>query len=327
MNTAGVLLEKPEMLYIYLPLTLIISLLMSFIGSRKISGKLHKAVNPLVSFIKYGERRKTNIITEELSIAFLALLFISLSNPHIVEERKIISERESMGSLEFSVKPPILLVIDVSGSMGGEKIEKAKEALKTFIHEINGSMDIGLIAFDQVVEVSIPPINDTQQLIKAIDSLEAMGGTMYQYPLNTAYQWLKPYRDFNISTSIVFASDGLPADADALPGIIEKYRKSNITIYAVFIGYENEGYELLKDMAVKTGGEAYKVEEIDKLVDTYRSLAEDIVNKTLTNIRISMKYESTVYVKHSLSNIFYAVALLDLAFIYLLRNRWIGVSL
>jgi hypothetical protein len=31
-------------------------------------------------------------------------------------------------------------------------------------------------------------------------------------PLKTVLNWLKPYRELNISTSIVFVSDGLPGD-------------------------------------------------------------------------------------------------------------------
>ncbi len=316
--------EYLEYIYIVLPIALVSNILLYIIGYRKIFSRIHRAVNPLIEYISFsGERVRDRhrIYIELLSTIFIVLIVFTLANPYIEEKKIITGEEKGTGSLEFRARPPVILIIDVSGSMQGIKIEKAKEALKVFIEALNGSLDTGLIAFAEKIRIAIPPINDTNYLYSVIDSLEAGGGTMYSYPLELSYEILKPYHDLNISGTIVFASDGLPADKPQIDKYLDKLREINTTMYCIFIGKDVNGYNLLKEMANRTGGEAYRVTEVDKLINIYREIAGTIVNTTVSNITVKLQYHREVFVKQYLSQPLIYISLIVLSITYFLRWR------
>src|SRR3954464_15393349 len=73
----------------------------------------------------------------------------------------------------------MVLVIDKSGSMGGEKIEMAKEAAKSAVELLGANDRIGVVAFEgESYWVSeIHPCSDKAFVLDRISSLEAGGGT------------------------------------------------------------------------------------------------------------------------------------------------------
>ena len=314
------LFENIELVYIT-PLIAGLAFIVKLYGIKHFFHKIHRAINPLIPFIRGNPGIEHSLLIESLSTTFIVLIVLGLAGPYYVYEEKIAFEEKGIGSLAFKVSPPVILIIDVSGSMRGTKIEKAKEALLTFLNTLNHTLDVGLIAFDGYIVLSIPPTSDYRMIANAIKTMEANGGTMYSYPLETAYTWLKPYREFNVSVFVVFASDGLPADTDKAMKILEKYEEEEIPLYCIFIGYSRQGYELLQEMSNRTGGQAYQVTEIDKLVETYKEVAKTIMNKTLTNITVTIKHEKTITIKHSLTKYFIVAALLDLFLLYILRWR------
>lgn len=320
-------LENPIVSIVFIIVSTVIYVLVSITGYKKIYPRTYRVVNPLIEFISRGSNIKKPLLPLILSILFLSILAIGLGQPYIIVYEKVSAIEKGVGTLSFSVKPPVILVLDVSGSMEGEKIIEAKKALKTFIHEINGSLDIGLIAFDGSVVESIPPSNDTDYIIERIDSLEAGGGTMYSYPLTIAYNMLKPYREFDIPVSIVFASDGLPADPGKARSIIDEYYvPEKIKIYGIFIGNEPEGYLVIQEMSNKTGGQPFLVKDIGKLVETYRELAREIKNTTLSNITIRLKHEKIIEKKNYLTNYFLIASLLILLTTYYVNYKRYGLT-
>ena len=68
----------------------------------------------------------------------------------------------------------IYLIADVSGSMEGTKLQDAKEALRTFLDQVQGDEErIGLIAFSSTAAEVVPltPLGQGRQRLQtAIDS-------------------------------------------------------------------------------------------------------------------------------------------------------------
>ena len=80
----------------------------------------------------------------------------------------------------------IYLVVDVSGSMAGEKLDGAKEALYSFVDQIEGTRDqVALIAFSD----RLAPL-DREKLKAEIRGLQAAGGTLLYDAVAQAHQRL-----------------------------------------------------------------------------------------------------------------------------------------
>jgi len=307
------------------PLLALTALIAARLGSR-IYRRAYSVQHPLTDFIAKRDLFKKPLLPEILAIMLIAAVALAASNPYIeysVVEEKVV---ESMGTLTIEVKPPVVLILDNSGSMAGEKIARAKEALIAFIERVAGRLDVGLIVFDHEVNRAIPPTSSAEELIRVVESVEAGGGTMYSYPLMLAYQWLKPYRDLNVSVYVVFASDGVPADLNEAERVLKMYREVGIPIYGIFIGYPWEGYDVIKHMSEETGGEAYVVEEVDKLVEKYVEVASTILNKTDVSVKVKMVEKIEKTVRESLSSyLLYTAIALALA-LYAVRFRYYRVS-
>jgi Ca-activated chloride channel family protein len=73
----------------------------------------------------------------------------------------------------------LAIVIDKSGSMGGGKIKKAREAAKQAVDRLADTDIISVIAYDDKVSVLVPAtkLSDRKNIKKRIDALRADGGT------------------------------------------------------------------------------------------------------------------------------------------------------
>ncbi len=129
----------------------------------------------------------------------------------------------------------IVLVIDKSGSMGGIKIELAKEASRAAVELLGRRDQIGVVAFDGspfwVVEMHTA--SDKLYLSDQISSLTAGGGTNLYPALEQAYYALT---ETNAKLKhVIVLSDGQSQNGDWY-GIASAMRADRITISTVGIG-------------------------------------------------------------------------------------------
>lgn len=132
----------------------------------------------------------------------------------------------------------IYLILDISGSMAGDRIEKCKEAIKIMIDGINGKSKIrvSLITFDdyavQEFPLGIITSANYDNIIKIVDSLCDSGGTNY----NVAFKLLsKILSDRDLI--VFFFSDGDPSiqtDLNIMRSIYASHPQ--LTMYVISIG-------------------------------------------------------------------------------------------
>ncbi len=96
----------------------------------------------------------------------------------------------------------MMLVIDKSGSMGGEKIEMAKEAARAAVELLGPSDKVGVLAFEgENFWVSeMHPCTDKGFVLDRIAGLEAGGGTVMAPAMEEAHETLRGRRSPSSST-------------------------------------------------------------------------------------------------------------------------------
>ncbi|MBI3979186.1 MAG: VWA domain-containing protein, partial [Chloroflexi bacterium] len=101
-------------------------------------------------------------------------------------------------------KPGVaVLVLDVSGSMSGSKLQQAKEGAKRFIDAASRYTHVGLVIFSSQVSVRVPvgPLPQTRFAIaEAVDRLQASGQTAL-------------YEAFKVGVEMVDGYDGVQGEA------------------------------------------------------------------------------------------------------------------
>jgi len=183
----------------------------------------------------------------------------------------------------------IVFVMDVSGSMGGYKIQQTKDAFNYFVDQLNSDDRFGIISFNDGITnwkpllVSAAP----QMRLEAksfINQLESGGGTNIFDALGAARQMFSGGKS---SKAIVFLTDGEPTAGQTDPGTIAKNMRQsntqNIRTFVFGVG-ENVCTQLLDTLALENSGEAVYVHENEQLQAKLSSFYETISKPLLVDL-------------------------------------------
>ena len=187
-----------------------------------------------------------------------------------------------------TAKPlPVVLLLDVSGSMSGEKIENLNKAvedmLDTFAKEEKNETEIlvSVITFGAQVDLYIPFTNASQVQWQ---SLKADGFT----PLGTALKMAKAMIEDKATTpsrayrpTIVLVSDGQPTDdwEKPLEAFISEGRSSKCDRMAMAIG--KDAYEIVLNRFIKgTPHDLFYAENAGQLHEFFQRVTMSVTMRT-----------------------------------------------
>jgi len=113
----------------------------------------------------------------------------------------------------------VVLVLDTSGSMEGEKIEQAQEALIYVLEHLNQEDRFNVIAFSTGLRLyarGLRPASEAREASRWVKRLEAVGGTDINRALLEALTQIKAAPDRTASSErpaiLIFLTDGLPTE-------------------------------------------------------------------------------------------------------------------
>ena len=175
----------------------------------------------------------------------------------------------------------VYLVADTSGSMRGEKLAQAQEALRVFLDQIQGDMErVGLIQFASGVDtlVYLDELgNNRAALEAAIDQLQATGDTALLDGVYEAYQRLQDLGDAERINAIVVMTDGKENNSyTSLEQLVRELSQDTPVPVVVFcIAYgEDADMDTLRWIAEPTGGQVRRgdpetIRDLYKILSTY----------------------------------------------------------
>ncbi|MCC6359488.1 MAG: VWA domain-containing protein [Phycisphaerales bacterium] len=153
----------------------------------------------------------------------------------------------------------MMIVIDKSGSMGGEKIELAKDAAKAAV-ELLGSNDmVGVLAFEGETFVisELQSAANKGTILDEISAIEAGGGTTMYPAMEQAFESLDPARVK--LKHVIILTDGISEPGD-FQGITASMAAAKITVSTVAVGRDSD-QALLEEIAQTAGGRYYFTED------------------------------------------------------------------
>jgi len=164
----------------------------------------------------------------------------------------------------------IYLVVDVSGSMEGEKLSGAKGALFSFIDQIEGERDmVALLSFSGKTKVIQPlgPLNRSSFEV-GIRGLRAGGSTYLYDAVAYAFSRLQHHGDSERINVIVAMTDGISNGSITI--LEPKIREAKTPVLIFTVGYgEDADLDVLQRIARLGEGQAYSSdpETIEKLYE------------------------------------------------------------
>jgi Ca-activated chloride channel family protein len=192
----------------------------------------------------------------------------------------------------------VVLVIDRSGSMSGEKIEQARDALHFILGQLGEADRFSIVSFNDRPErlsgALLPA--DGQALAEArhfVDRLSADGSTDLEGALQAALQILGSTESQGALQVVVFLTDGLPTagvtdDARIARLVNETNNRLEARLHGFGVGYDVNSH-LLDRLAADNGGTVTYVQPGENLELALTGFYSKIARPLLTGIRVEFE--------------------------------------
>ncbi len=193
----------------------------------------------------------------------------------------------------------VLLVLDHSGSMEGDKFSQAQEALRYVLKHLNPEDRFNLIIFSTGVETyasGLRPASEASQALSWVDQLSALGSTDINRALLEAAGMLTPGVVAERPTYLIFLTDGLPTvgevDSQHILDNFQSAAPSGLRLFAFGVGYDVDTF-LLDSLAQGHHGASSYVLPEERLDEQLSAFYAKISTPVLTDLALDFGSVST----------------------------------
>ncbi|MBN1882397.1 MAG: VWA domain-containing protein [Deltaproteobacteria bacterium] len=199
-----------------------------------------------------------------------------------IEDLTVLEEDTPAENLELVPTDPVrdpltvVLAIDISGSMAGTPLARAKEAAEVFVELLEPQDTVGLVTFDHNVYVNVPLTDDHDEVIDVIRSLEYKGDTaLYQAVIDSSKLLLDVTEGRRV---VVVLTDGRNDKANSTATEMDAVTAANeARAMVITVGLGNQiNTTVLDGIASETGGRFFYAPTPGDLNDVYELISEQL---------------------------------------------------
>ncbi|MFO7722542.1 MAG: VWA domain-containing protein, partial [Bacteroidales bacterium] len=215
------------------------------------------------------------------------------------------AEGESTGSFLMLINPDIktradrkvpkdvIIVIDKSGSMSGQKMEQAKKAAEFIINNLNSEDRFNLVVYESSINIyqnkMIPSSPEAiRDALSYVNTISASGGTNINDALGRALSFAS---EGSRPQYILFLTDGMPTVGETNEGRIASNamsaNKTKARIYSFGVGYDVNA-RLLDRISADHGGSVTYVKPGENLEIAVSEFYKSIQTPVLTDISVEI---------------------------------------
>jgi Ca-activated chloride channel family protein len=189
----------------------------------------------------------------------------------------------------------VILVLDHSGSMEGEKFLQTQEAARFILNHLNPEDHFGLVSFSSGVESyssGLRPIDEVDQALGWIDGLSALGSTDINRALLEAASMVSGERP----AYLIFLTDGLPTegetDSQNILNNLALAASKDLRLFSFGVGYDVDTF-LLDSLAQEHNGRSTYVRPGEKPGEILFAFYAGINTPVLTDLSLDFSGLST----------------------------------
>lgn len=198
-------------------------------------------------------------------------------------------------------RPPVnlCLVLDRSGSMSGQKIEKARQAAIEAVRRLGPRDIVSLVAFDHEVDTVVPAQSaaNTEWIESRIRGIASRGNTAIYGGVSQGAAEVRKNAGGKFVSRIVLMSDGLanvgPAKPDDLGRLGVSLLKEGISVSTIGLGTDyNE--DLMTRLAQNSDGNTYFVEDSSDLARVFNAELGEVLSVVAREVKVKIEFTGGV---------------------------------
>lgn len=170
------------------------------------------------------------------------------------------------------------IVFDVSGSMTGEKIRRAKEALRRFIQTSHAEDEYSLVSFNERAELLLDRTRDGEALLSQFGNVKPQGNTALYDAVALGLEAVA--RGRHPKRVLIVISDGEDNHSRTDFGQVRrKLQEADVTIYTVLIGPllpRSNGGVVMDNLASASGGKSYFPGNAEAMSEAFEQIALEL---------------------------------------------------
>ena len=187
----------------------------------------------------------------------------------------------------------VAIVLDRSGSMTGEKLDRAKEAAKEAINRLDSQDILSLVVYDSVVNVLVPAtkVGDKTALRSRIDEIVPGQSTALFAGVSKGAAELRKFLELERVNRVILLSDGIanqgPSSPAELGDLGASLIKEGISVSTIGLGLDyNE--DLMAKLADRSDGNHVFVEHPNQLAQVFNEEFGDILSVVAQEISVKV---------------------------------------
>lgn len=174
----------------------------------------------------------------------------------------------------------VMLVIDTSGSMTGEPLERAKEAAEEFLATLDSRSRVALVTFGSSPRIISGFTSNRADLTARVRGLEAGGETALYDAIVVAAELGRTTAQ-NLAGIVVLSDGGDTMSRANLDATVKSVKAGGAPVFSVALPSYEADPAALKTVSAQSGGRLVALGSLSGLPELYRGIAEEIQGRYL----------------------------------------------
>jgi len=193
----------------------------------------------------------------------------------------------------------VAIVLDKSGSMGGEKIQHAREAAVMAIQRLRADDIVSVVVYDTTVNVLVPAtkLSNKEAVIDTVRSISAGGNTALFAGVSRGANEVRKFHSKNCVNRVILLSDGLanvgPSAPSDLAELGQSLGRENISVTTIGLGL---GYneDLMTQLAMHSDGNHMFAETPTELAGVFDAEFGDVLAVVAQDVLVTIELDARV---------------------------------
>jgi len=232
-------------------------------------------------------------------------LDVSMAQPTLLAEKKQTTFVKvgltgfKLSSQKDRAPVNVALVLDKSGSMSGDKIEKAKQAAIEAVRRLGKNDIVSVVVYDSTVRVLVPAtkLTDKEAVCQKINQINSGGSTALFAGVSKGAAELRKFIDRKRVNRVILLSDGLanvgPSSPSALGELGASLAKEGIAVSTMGLGL-NYNEDLMTQLAQRSDGNHVFIEKAEDLASVFNYEFDHVLSVVAQEVAITIKTDAGI---------------------------------